>query len=553
MPSLFRRKRGGKESSVWSCEFRDCSGVLRRTPLVKDRRSAEQMLSNIERLRDFRQAGRALDAGLLNFIESIPNSVRDRLGAWGLLDSQSAAAGEPVHNIISSWVSSLRAAGRTEHHAKPSGEYVRKVCTACRFVFLSDIHGEPVNQFLYQIQKAGRSARTANAYLVALRSFLNWARQQGMIHGNPLDVLKKQNEAADRRVIRRDLTESELGTLLDYCPRAKKHHGLTGYERGLIYRLAAESGLRWGEIHALSRGAFTFGTNPAVSLGAKDTKNRKADVLPLLPELAGAMERYFQQSPALPAAKAFAGMWEHRGADMLGLDLAGANIEEENERGRVDFHSLRHCAASRLAKAGVSPQILKELMRHSDIALTMRHYVHIGLETKREALKRLPQIQRTVEAVRTGTDCIPLSGVDKKSDKTPGQNGDTLRHNVAFFENAKNFNFGVSGVAMKTATPESTEGCSFDNSGTPVGIRTPNLLIRSQMPENCKLYTHKQLTSSTKTDGQEIGQDTQNVTAPASAPAVADILDQIDRCAAIPSSIRGAICQLLRACLNPEH
>ena len=58
--SIFKRKRGGKESVVWYCEFRDCAGLLRRLSLVKDKRTSEQMLANIERLRDFRQARRML-------------------------------------------------------------------------------------------------------------------------------------------------------------------------------------------------------------------------------------------------------------------------------------------------------------------------------------------------------------------------------------------------------------------------------------------------------------------------------------------------------------
>ena len=52
------------------------------------------------------------------------------------------------------------------------------------------------------------------------------------------------------------------------------------------------------------------------------------------------------------------------------------------------FHDLRHTFASRLAQRGVSILIIKELMGHSSITVTMR-YAHLAPNDARDAVKVL--------------------------------------------------------------------------------------------------------------------------------------------------------------------
>ena len=56
-------------------------------------------------------------------------------------------------------------------------------------------------------------------------------------------------------------------------------------------------------------------------------------------------------------------------------DLADCGIKGVDEHGRhLDFHALRHTFATMLARAGVSPRVAMELMRHSDMRLTAKTY-----------------------------------------------------------------------------------------------------------------------------------------------------------------------------------
>lgn len=47
-----------------------------------------------------------------------------------------------------------------------------------------------------------------------------------------------------------------MNRLITCTPNEEKHHGLTGQERTLVYKLALGTGLRWNEIYTLQRRDF---------------------------------------------------------------------------------------------------------------------------------------------------------------------------------------------------------------------------------------------------------------------------------------------------------
>ncbi len=53
------------------------------------------------------------------------------------------------------------------------------------------------------------------------------------------------------------------------------------------------------------------------------------------------------------------------------------------------FHTLRHTACTRLLEKGVSIDVVKEIMRHSNIQITLDVYNHINQQRKFDAVKVL--------------------------------------------------------------------------------------------------------------------------------------------------------------------
>ena len=74
-------------------------------------------------------------------------------------------------------------------------------------------------------------------------------------------------------------------------------------------------------------------------------------------------------------------------------DLAAADIPFEDARGRrIDLHGLRKTYGTMLAAAGVSPRVAMELMRHSDMKLTMGVYTDVAQLPMIAETERLPSL-----------------------------------------------------------------------------------------------------------------------------------------------------------------
>ena len=67
---------------------------------------------------------------------------------------------------------------------------------------------------------------------------------------------------------------------------------------------------------------------------------------------------------------------------------------------------MRTTLGTNLARAGVAPQVARQIMRHSDYKTTLQHYTVLGLNDTAKAMEKLPVItsQSGNTARATGTD-----------------------------------------------------------------------------------------------------------------------------------------------------
>jgi site-specific recombinase XerD len=64
----------------------------------------------------------------------------------------------------------------------------------------------------------------------------------------------------------------------------------------------------------------------------------------------------------------------------------------------VRWYDLRHSFGSHLIRSGVDVKTVSQLMGHSDVALTLRQYVHPDEAQHRAAVARLPWGASTMES-----------------------------------------------------------------------------------------------------------------------------------------------------------
>ena len=77
----------------------------------------------------------------------------------------------------------------------------------------------------------------------------------------------------------------------------------------------------------------------------------------------------------------------------LRRDLVTAGISFTDAEGRrADFHSLRVTYGTNLTLSGAPPRVVMELMRHSDIKLTMKIYTDVGRLPLSESVAKLPSL-----------------------------------------------------------------------------------------------------------------------------------------------------------------
>jgi site-specific recombinase XerD len=326
----------------------------------------------------------------------------------------------------------------------------------CKFKRLIDITRDAMEKWMNKSEQGGMGARTRNTYRSAILSFCGWCLETDRMTANPLSRLCAADEHADKRKQRRALTEEELiklftasklRPLAEYGRKSlplpaeeRKGHKSwhkeplvfekleelansareilkdnlnfiadlewLGYERSLIYKVLALTGLRKSELASITIGQVWLDTKqPYLDLKAKDEKAGRGAQIPLRKDLADEIRTFMQEkhlrlqkesenkfSPVvLPAALPLFDMPD----SMVGVfdrDLAAAGIEKEDERGRtLDVHALRHTFGTHLSKAGVAPRVAQAAMRHSSIHLTMNIYTDPTLLDVAGAINALPK------------------------------------------------------------------------------------------------------------------------------------------------------------------
>jgi len=196
---------------------------------------------------------------------------------------------------------------------------------------------------------------------------------------------------------RRPLTVEELTSLLQYTKTAPDNYKLTGYERSVLYRFAACTGLRVDEIRKLTVADFDADAK-TITIQSAFAKNRKTATLPLRSDVVDALlELTSRKMPSLPIFNPIT----QYSARMLREDVEAARAVYIASGGKdksflrtegVDFHCLRYSFASMLVNSDVAPKTAMELLRHSDVRLTLQLYGKSYKSLEEAAVNGLPSL-----------------------------------------------------------------------------------------------------------------------------------------------------------------
>ncbi len=275
---------------------------------------------------------------------------------------------------LAAFVADLKARGRGNQYRLHVTGRVGRLIDECGWTMLRDVTAESFQSWR---SRQSMSAKTLNEYLAAIKALLAWL---GLKHDNPLANVRTVEVRGRETFERRALTEDECMRLLDSAgPRRVVYLAalLTGFRRGTL------CALRWGHVH-LDDGS------PRIVVPAALMKNRLGHVAPLRDDLADAL-RSIRPEAAADGLSVFGDLLPRYGTDFLQSDLERAGVAVEDDLGRrVDFHALRHTAATLAASTGIHGHVLQGFTGHRTASQAAR-YSHVGVEPVRALVERMPR------------------------------------------------------------------------------------------------------------------------------------------------------------------
>lgn len=199
----------------------------------------------------------------------------------------------------------LAAGGNSADYIDQTIRKIRSFVETGEFETAADISADDVNRHVEELKNAGRyttskgrSARTIQSYLTAIKGFTGWLATNGKLPSDPLVTVTKPNPETDRRHERRMLLHEEWRWLRSVTAAGQDQFGMSATERVLLYETAIQTGLRSNELRSLTRGRLYLTVEkPYITCKAGSTKNKKDARQYILTDLA---ERLRHTSPERP-------------------------------------------------------------------------------------------------------------------------------------------------------------------------------------------------------------------------------------------------------------
>ena len=213
---------------------------------------------------------------------------------------------------------------------------------------ITDMTTSDVDDYILHMKEAGLSGATINRRLAVLSKTFRVAREYDKYFGNI--VFRRQREGEHRL---RWLNDDEISRVVYTAGKL----GYANLQDAIVVSL--DTGVRQGELGRIKALDLI-----SEGLVVWESKNDVARTIPLTPRSRKILERRkasVKQQNSLIFKDGYArSAWDRtRTKAGLGEDVV--------------WHTLRHTFASRLVQRGVTLQVVKELMGHKTMAVTMRY------------------------------------------------------------------------------------------------------------------------------------------------------------------------------------
>jgi integrase len=401
----------------WFCFFYDEKGVRRcKSTKTANKKEAEIICNGLQKAATLARKGRLPEEKARMLIESVVAEIVESSG------------GEMTRYTIASYFQSWMKSRALVTSPGTAVRYNGIVDSFLKYLggkknsSLASLRSEDIQEYR-DILAAKVSTGTVNTHLKVLRVALGKALMGKHIESNPGKFV--DNLARNDKHERRAFTLDELKKLLENATADWRTMILLGLYTG--FRMGDIASLTWANLDLQRR-----------EITARTQKTGKTQILPiatpLLKHLEGVPTSDDPQSPLCPALFKQKSTWlSNQFYDLMsscGLVVARTHQTSQNGKGRgsrriqsaITFHALRHTATSLLKNAGVSDVVARDIIGHESEAVS-RNYTHIEMNTKREAINKMPDIFAVIKGETKPAGGLP-KGNPVKGDKMANDNPD---------------------------------------------------------------------------------------------------------------------------------
>ncbi len=258
---------------------------------------------------------------------------------------------------------------------------------------ICDIHCTDIQKIFNSLYKKGYSSSTIRIVFVLLNGSLHQAELNGMLDRNPAKniILPRKIPSLSKNA----LTKEQQQLFLNFSKESRMHD---------FFILMLRTGLRNGELRGLKYSDIDF-ENHVLHIRRtlkylehrgffEDTPKTRSSVrdIPLTEDILNLLgaQNFSEHSPD-----------EYIFINRNGNPLCRDSVQDEldkivkriNESGynfeRITPHVFRHTFATRAIEAGMSPQVLKTILGHSSLAMTMDLYSHVMPDTRALEMEKI--------------------------------------------------------------------------------------------------------------------------------------------------------------------
>lgn len=269
---------------------------------------------------------------------------------------------------------------------------------------IDEVDSRRVEQIRTGWLTTGLSMASANRNMTRLRGLLSRAVDWGFLESHPLQKLKRLK--VDKRGRVRFLSFEEearlrkamIGRELKICAdreranlwRAQRNKvllddlSLAAYADHLqpLVLISLNTGMRRGEVFNLKWDDISF-EQKRITVEGETSKSGQTRHIPINTELYVTLSRWRERNDR--DGFVFPG---RNGKRLDNVKKSWSGLLSQAKIKDFRWHDLRHTFASKLVMKGVAINTVRELLGHSDLAMTLR-YAHLATDTKVDAVELL--------------------------------------------------------------------------------------------------------------------------------------------------------------------